>query len=311
MTKRPSLSRRRAIRFGILGLGGLAALPLLAACGGSSAPAAPTSAPASTSSSSGAASTPAAGSGAAPTTAAASSAAPTTSAASSAAPSAAAASGAATGPKTQVVFSNSTSAGDPTRVEAWDTLIGQFEKANPNITVGKQYIPDSDYYDKMVAQAATGTMPDVVSSRSDMHITWSANQMLLPLDDLVKGADFNIKDFSPETLKGGQLKDKLYGVARSISAYIMFYNKELYDKNGVPVPDDKMTWSAFLDPAKKLTKDTGSGKVDQWGHIITSDWKMWISLMWENGGDYENADQTMSTINTKEATDLVQYYLDL
>jgi hypothetical protein len=39
----------------------------------------------------------------------------------------------------------------------------------------------------MVSQAATEILSDAVSSRSNFHINWSVNQMLLQLDGPVKG----------------------------------------------------------------------------------------------------------------------------
>jgi multiple sugar transport system substrate-binding protein len=216
------------------------------------------------------------------------------------------------GAKVEVVFSNSTSAGDPTRVEAWDKLLADFEKGNPTISVKKQYVPDSEYYDKMVAQAATGTLPDVVSNRSDKMDTWSASKILLELDDLIKRPDFKLDDYFPESRKVGMLKDKTYGVPRAISAYVLYYNKDLFDKANVPYPDDKLTWAGLPELAKKLTLDTnGDGKMDQWGYLITANWKMWISLIWSNGGDYMDKEKTVSTIDSKESTEAIQQYLDL
>src|SRR5690349_18273536 len=156
----PRISRRSV-------LASIAALPFIAACG--SAPA-PTPAPAAKSAE---APRPAAAEPTKPAAAAAAATKPaeTTKPVDAAKP-------ASGGAKVEVVFSNSTSAGDPTRVEAWDKLLADFEKSNPTISVKKQYVPDSEYYDKMVAQAATGTLPDVVSNRSDKMDTWSASKIL-------------------------------------------------------------------------------------------------------------------------------------
>jgi multiple sugar transport system substrate-binding protein len=287
-------SRRSIVRGGAWALLALGSAPLLAACGAASAT--PTAAPAKPAAASAATSAPAGAPAPAATTA----------------PAAAAPASAGSGSKAEVVFSNSTSAGDPTRVEAWDKLIADFEKTNPTIAVKKQYVPDTEYYDKMVAQAATGTLPDVVSNRSDKMDTWAASKILLELDDLIKRPDFKLEDFYPEARKVGIFKDKTYGIPRSISSYVLYYNKDLFDKAGVGPPDDKLTWSGLPEVAKKLTKDTnGDGKLDQWGYLITANWKMWISLIWSNGADYMDKEKTVSTIDSKESTEAIQQYLDL
>jgi multiple sugar transport system substrate-binding protein len=220
--------------------------------------------------------------------------------------------GAQSRPPAEVEFSNSTSAGDPTREGNWDTLIAGFTQAHPWITVKKQYVRDTEYYDKMVVEAAAGTLPDVVSNRSDKMESWAAGGMLLPLDDLVGRKDFRFDDFSAEAKKIGQFKGRTLGVPRQLSVYVLYYNKDLFDKAGVPYPDARLTWSSLLDAAKRLTTDTtGDGKADQWGYLITANIKMWLTLMWSNGGDYMDRNKTVSTVQTREATEAVQQYLDL
>ena len=49
---------------------------------------------------------------------------------------------------------------------------------------------------------------------------------------------------------------KLYGLPSDFSTIALVYNKDMFDKYGVPYPDDTWDWDKFLWAAKKFTKDT-------------------------------------------------------
>jgi len=137
-------------------------------------------------------------------------------------------------PRSEVVFSNSTSAGDPTRIEAWDKLLADFEKTNPSIAVKKQYVPDTEYYDKMVAQAATGTLPDVVSNRSDKMETWAASKILLELDDYIRRPEFKLDDLYPESRKVGSAQGQDIRRAAQHLGLRAVLQPDSFDKASVP-----------------------------------------------------------------------------
>jgi multiple sugar transport system substrate-binding protein len=48
---------------------------------------------------------------------------------------------------------------------------------------------------------------------------------------------------------------KLYALPISILTQVMYYNKGIFDKFGVPYPKDGMTWDKTLELAKKLDRE--------------------------------------------------------
>jgi len=89
-------------------------------------------------------------------------------------------------------------------------------------------------------------------------------------------------------------------------------NKDLFEKNGVPLPGTTLKWDDIPTVAKKLTKDAnGDGKLDEWGFYAPSGDKQWISALWINGATYMDEKATKSTLDQPAAIGAVQSYVDL
>ena len=61
---------------------------------------------------------------------------------------------------------------------------------------------------------------------------------------------------------------KLYFFPTSWNSVVVFYNKDLFDRAGVPYPSANWTWDDFLKAAKALTKRDADGKVTQYGYFV-------------------------------------------
>jgi len=52
----------------------------------------------------------------------------------------------------------------------------------------------------------------------------------------------------------------LYGLPKYLNAVVMFYNKDLFDRFGVPYPKDGMTWDEVYDIAVRMTRTVDGAK---------------------------------------------------
>ena len=78
---------------------------------------------------------------------------------------------------------------------------------------------------------------------------------------------------------------------------LMFYNKDLFDQEGVPYPRGDWTWEEFREIAKRFTKDLdGDGRIDQFGTNIGFDMLGLEPIVWSYGGDLLSADRTRCTV---------------
>ncbi|MGO4838643.1 ABC transporter substrate-binding protein, partial [Rhizobiaceae sp. 2RAB30] len=103
-------------------------------------------------------------------------------------------------------------------------------------------------------------------------------------------AGYDWSDFNAAPLAAGQWKDVQYGVPLRSNMLMMFVNKALYEKAGVPVPTAELTWQQYLEQAPKLVQDTdGDGKIDAWAvdtYFIREPLTptIWQTIMNSNGG---------------------------
>ncbi|MBI2914829.1 MAG: extracellular solute-binding protein [Firmicutes bacterium] len=134
---------------------------------------------------------------------------------------------------------------------------------------------------------------------------------LLPLDDFV-GAEkeLDLADFFGGPLGQVCWNGKLYALPRVFSPVVMFYNRALFDRLGVPYPQAGWTWEDFLEKALRLTV-AGPGSQSSHGFGWSANHKRWVPWIWRNGGDLFDARQCEGTVDSPEAVEAVRFYADL
>ncbi len=186
-----------------------------------------------------------------------------------------------------------------------------FYKDHPNIRVDVELIPWSRMLDKLLICTAAGDTPDVCRVDSTYFTPCAAKSVLECLDPYI-AADptFDIKDFYPEAVKGwGMYDGKVFGLPSDVDIYAMYYNKTMFDKCGVPYPDETWDWAKYLSAARKLTKDLdGDGKLEQWG-CVPDTW--WQDYVWQNGGEIVTKNNKRCLLDQPAAYEALQWMADL
>jgi len=255
-------TRRRLLAGTTLGLGALTVSAFVSACapGGGS----PTAA-ATTSTSSAAQPT------AAPTAAAAASAAtPTTGPAATAAPQQQSA---------NLQWSTWNTGGLLTMDKDFITL---FEKANPSVKVQVINAP-SDYSAKLLSQAASGSLSDVIHIAADYYPALVNAKVLLDVTSYFSDAKFDYSQYVPfgDIFRpGGKI---LGGLEDYSKVYPLFYNADMFTQASLSTPYDlwqkgEWTWDGFLQTAKKLTTS------NVWGAYAYNSWETgWSPWIYADG----------------------------
>ena len=225
------LTRRQALR--LLGMG--AGMTLLAACGQSAQPA-PTAAPAKPAEAAkpADAAKPAESKPAAPAAAPAATTAPAPAA--TAAPAAAAQQAPAKTGGTvplRFFFWN----GSEEESKFWQDLAADASKTVGNVEVKFETDSFANFWTKLPADAASGTVADILGLQSLRTAGFTSRNLYLPLDDLIKDdKSFDLSDFDKTIVDGLSYKGKLYALSYDFGPNIVYVNKTLFQKAGVDLP---------------------------------------------------------------------------
>ncbi len=193
-------------------------------------------------------------------------------------------------------------------LEIINDTIKIFQKNHPDVKVVISHAPQGGrYIEKILTRAASGTLPDVLFCEVNFIDKFIEKDLLLDLSPfLQKDKQLSEEDFFPQIIKRFKRKNKLFALPRDIAPFAcIYYNKSLFDKEGVPYPDDSWDLKKFLHIARRLTKPEKS----QYGFYT---W-IWQNFIYAFGGrivdDLKNPKKCL--LNQKQAIEGMKFYHDL
>ncbi|MCL1869071.1 MAG: sugar ABC transporter substrate-binding protein [Promicromonosporaceae bacterium] len=147
----------------------------------------------------------------------------------------------------------------------FQTLADAFHAKDPNVTVQlKEYDP-AQYTTLITADLAAGKAPDIVTQKEVKNVSvFQSGGQLMDVSDVVSKLPKDVSGTSSYKIDG-----KYYGVPYRQDSWVLFYNKDLFDKAGVKYPDGTWTWDDYATAAKTLTtnlKGKGSKALGTYEH---------------------------------------------
>ena len=141
---------------------------------------------------------------------------------------------------------------------------------HPNIVVKAENTPFGEYRQKYVAQAAGNALPDIMYCQFSWAQEFIKNGLFRPLDDYIaREKDFNLQDFTPQSLVSYQRDGKLWGIPYDEGPANLYYNKDIFDAAGIPYPDETWDLEKLKEVALKLTQGEGPNKIFGLGELPT------------------------------------------
>jgi multiple sugar transport system substrate-binding protein len=93
---------------------------------------------------------------------------------------------------------------------------------------------------------------------------------------------------------------------------LVYIGLDLFKEAGIPLPEKDWTWDDFVDIANKLTVDKdGDGRVDQFGALFFANTFDSLSVLASYGARWMNGEMTKITIDSPEARQALDVYVDL
>jgi multiple sugar transport system substrate-binding protein len=154
-------------------------------------------------------------------------------------------------------------------------MLAQFAESHPNIHVFFAQDPEN-VQERMLADFQAGTAPDVMAGCCDFMPAWAQQGYLLDLRPYVE-ADLDrdtINDWDAAqyralfTRSGAQ-----FALPKYHGALALYYNKDLFDRFGVPYPDRTWGHDDYLEAMQRLTQPRDrTGQSALWGSMIDIGW---------------------------------------
>ena len=183
-----------------------------------------------------------------------------------------------------------------------------FEKEH-NADVKVEGIPDG-YVPKMLLNFTAGAQPDVMVLDASSAAVFINNGMLEDLSPFIeRDPEVSLDDYFKNVVDIGRRGKAVYALPGDFTPMVLYYNKELFDKSGVPYPKPGWTFNEFLETAQKLTN-----KAENRFGFSFSNWMAgWIMWFWNNGGEILSPDgsQAKGYLDSKQNVETVTFLRDL
>ncbi|MDF2718718.1 MAG: extracellular solute-binding protein family 1 [Paenibacillus sp.] len=167
---------------------------------------------------------------------------------------------------------------EPVELTVYNTLAGgsydnmmrdfgeDIQKKYPNITFKYMEHGKGTTIQDIVAQKAT---VDIIISTQGKIDELAEAGLLSPISDLIKTYNFDLNRLIPSTLEPmKKTTGDIVGLPFQINTLALFYNKDLFNKFGVPFPKSQMTWDDLYNASKLLTR--ADGGVNYYGVVFGS-----------------------------------------
>ena len=197
-------------------------------------------------------------------------------------------------------------------VKQFQQIIKDFQVKYPDITVKLLNIADGpQYYTKINTSAVGGKLPDVFYARTFDVSSNVAKDWCVPLTPLVERDKDEVKpdDFWPAQVAQMSVDDQLYGLPYDFSNFAVYYNKTMFEAEGVTLPTDDWDWAKYYETASNFSKREGKRQT-RWGtNSVTDSWFQ-MGVFKANGGDTFSEDLKSCVINNQANIDTLANLAD-
>lgn len=204
------------------------------------------------------------------------------------------------------------------RFATWDTenvlevqkkIAKRFEELNPGVKV--QVEAYGEGYDQKVAAGFGAKNPPDVMYMWDFP-TYKAS--LEPLNEYMnKDESFKelMKDLYPGILNYSTMDNNVYGLPVGYTSHVIYYNKTLFDKAGIPYPTGDWTWDEFRETARKLSDP--ANKVYGFALSTQPDPYDFEQFLWTDGTAYIAPDGSTVNgyLNSQATISRMQFFSDM
>ena len=203
-----------------------------------------------------------------------------------------------------------------------------FQQANASVKINardESSLGGTGQTQKVLTQLAAGTPPDTTYFTAKQFMSYVAIDALLELDSrLAKDKTVKLDDVYPQTLEYSRFDPakrvhalgKLFGLPYLFGPVFVGYNKSLFLKRGLKLPDDyekegRWTCDTLLDVAKQLTAGAGDDRTFGITPPFPTGIDVSNSWMWPMGAQFFDRELKQSLLTSPDSIAAHEYVTDL
>lgn len=209
--------------------------------------------------------------------------------------------------------------GEATEITFWHAMSGPhqdaiteltdaFNESQDEYTVVEQNQGDYETLNQSImASGVSDDLPTMSQAAPSNIPDWAANDLIVPLDDLLAGDNFDqeiLEDIFPGFLEGVQYQDETMAVPFSKSVRIMYVNDDILEEYGAEVPT---TW----EEVQAIGGEMAEADDDRYamGFEATLDMEL-ETMARQNGAEWISNDLSTVDIGSGSATEPMDFIVD-
>jgi len=186
-------------------------------------------------------------------------------------------------------------------------IVGDFEKANPDIKVNVTDLTWANGFEKIAIAFNSKSGPDVIELGADWVAQFADAGHLADMSENIKADKDNFHGWGLSTYK-----DKIYGFPWILGTRVIFANRDLLTKAGYDSTFNPVSFSDFKHAALKV--GTLGKNIFGWGSNTAEKhrlYKKYLPFFWSYGARIFSDDGRYCVIASNYAVDALKLYKDL
>lgn len=147
----------------------------------------------------------------------------------------------------------------------YENMVNAYHETNEGTTVSVEQYPGG-YYEKIQANYAADTPADVIYFQGWQIQAFAENEVLVDLNDFIEGSSAQAHFPEGENYENQtKWQGSTYMTPTDTGSLVIYYNKDLFDRQGVAHPQEGWTWEEFQQMVIDLSFEDGDTKFYGWG----------------------------------------------
>ena len=140
----------------------------------------------------------------------------------------------------------------------------------------------------------------------DQLATNAVRKVIIPVDDVADALGLKEADFTPDVWKAGIYQDQRYGIPLDVHSLAMYWRQDVAQQAGVDsAPTDASSFEETLKAFQEAGNDQPFWMPTKWPSHL-----MFLSLLWQNGGEPYAEDGSSATFDSEEGIAALTWQVD-